>query len=1452
MSRDTMLISTLVKISGEPKTMLTWNHTEVLEWLKDNTDEKTACLIGGQGYTGEQWVNVTVQDLEKIIPKRKVCERLIEDRDEFVDSESQTVEKFLQQGLHGGGTEQTEFVEPFGEFDRPVDIIESCRQYNKYPTSGSRPTDLIEPFRRFVPLKEVFTKGSNFDKFAAEVISFGAACLNECTNGVIYFGVEELKKVGVTVACDQLLLDKCLTQRIVKSFHESQVDKVLKCIRPIRWVPVVCENASGERYIIEISVNPAHELCEDEVFLVNCSKHLYKFDETGCPSVISKSKWGDIFKGQEKLARLRKQKESDSRQRAKRQNSAHRDKLVDLLCRGKSKFRQSSSPILVLPPAGSDLDSDYVEETFSFLSNIKWKAVLDFGDDRKFLDTISKQDRLFKNRKVTKFDTDLGDPSAVRNTKEDAYSGHVPYWIFMNGDADTKWNPENLQNWKKDLEDAFRSCSKMYTKGNKVLIVFLLHSHVTPVYVEACAQLCLQSENFVCIVQDDTIGKAWQAEITRRDYVDKKRVSEQTVSGLSWNYVGEIVKEITSDEPQTCCQVQTNEGEKVLTIKKELCDLHILGFNECENVKITDELLQQKEIEFYKGGKVDWFNFHLRGVCERDILHPLEDKVKSALDTIETVEYAIEKEITEGIIRITLYHQPGSGGTTCARHVLWKFRKKFKCAEITHYTENTCVQIAQLKDFGESPKKDQLPLLLLIDNLDSEKLAELLTNLRKQAKRDRNESRSKVYCVCLTVESRSNLPKDVAGKSDPFECLRQKLSDGEEYWFEKQSENLQKRKLAGHTLVAFNIMKENFDEAFINKTVGDLIRDIPCNKEKFLLKYLAFLNFYDVGQRVVQFREFTDIMDDVDIDWADDFSDALNVLVSQEIGDNTHLCVKISHPLLSGEILKVLRKGEEKLSEFTKKFLNNKYIGIGTHPVKNLREHLAAIVKERAKKGEEGNREPFSPLILAIMKNEDWTEAASVLHLVYDKTGDFFVAQHLARLHIEYKSWASALEYASEAAEKGRNNYHLLDTKGQVYRCKLEAQYESTKNDSIDVSKALDIVKEAQDGITIFKQVQRLSQMNPINRETRPTISGQLGCLQVYASLLQNLALLPVFSPTRLREFLHGGYVPEELESWRRQGDYIDFLQNIPRDVMETVRYMEDFHSHFFLYSYSDKEFGREKHAVISLKNRLAKVICRRHKSSRRATSEHRKNDSWLLGVPNLSSILEELKTMGQHEKQQQEQYLRTLLDDAQECLKREPKNFDYMEYFLSTTLMISCYFDQTDLFTQISYEEAKRWSHRLYTSRMIKPKQIEPYMYYVMFHWPKARDHQGKKEVSDAISAWKRIYSERFANRDAMRAFLFAKGTEFGSFVHAQQLLTQKHRHAKLWKEKDVIERLRRFTGTLHEDGKAVYVQDDRESILSIQTADQFLDSNLFGSRVTFVIAITYMGPKAYDVQRE
>ena len=420
----------------------------------------------------------------------------------------------------------------------------------------------------------------------------------------------------------------------------------------------------------------------------------------------------------------------------------------------------------------------------------------------------------------------------------------------MNGDVSRNRKPKDLTHWKKFTEDACRTCFKTYTKGfksSRVFVVFLLHSQSTEVFADACVQLCIHSENYACIAENEAIAKRWQADLMKYHYIKKIEVEKRLAVGLPWEYVGEIIKEITNNEPHVMCKVPTSIGDQVLKIKNELYDLSVVGSNECDNSENfcspekLDEFLKMKEAEFYKGGKVDWWNFWSDGVCERDIFKQLCQKVRSAL-----FQEGVEGEIEQGIKTLRLYHQPGSGGTTCALHVLWEFRQDVKCAEIVHLTENTCSQIVKLREFGESIAKDPGPVLLLIDNADRDKTLELLTDLKKHSEMRERFATKLAYCVCLIVDRRSNLRS--TGKFEQYDCLYQHLSRHERVLFQKQSEKIQE-KHSIRTLIAFNIMKANFDPDFIKENVARLIRDITSKQELFLLRYLSFINVYDISQK---------------------------------------------------------------------------------------------------------------------------------------------------------------------------------------------------------------------------------------------------------------------------------------------------------------------------------------------------------------------------------------------------------------------------------------------------------------------------------------------------------------------------------------------------------------------------------------------------------------------------
>ena len=1475
-------------ILDEELPMWNWSTEELCNWLKEVTDEKTIGTIRSHGLVGKDLINTTLTQLLQLVPKESKCICILEDRDDYIKRERETIKSCTYKKTNND-TEPSDLVEPFRKFGRPIDISDSYQQHAQFPSAPCRPTNLVEdPVRRFVSLESVANTGLEFDILVKEVIVFGAACLNECTNGVLYFGVDKGRIEGTQMKCDKMLLDKIISQQIEKKFHKSQADMVLRCIRPLRWTyvkPQGYASKSVDRYVIEVEVEPTSDLCGEDVYLVDSSRYLYKFG-TGGPVVVDKGQYFKFFNEKYQLAKSRKRREDDSRRQPKQASPAQLDDLVSILCQGKSVLPEGQYPVLVLPPADEDLDSAMIEEQFFFLQYVKWKVVLDFGADRKFLNYMNKHDCLFRIRDIEDFDLEVDGTMSLKNTKEDAYNGHVPIWILMNGDRNRGREPKELRDWKKDTDDACRMCFKTYTEGfksSRVLLVFLLHSKCSSVFVDACAQLYLQAENLACISEEKSIAETWKAALVKYPFVKKEDLSKHIVAGLPWVITGEKIKEIANKEPQSACKVPTSIGDQVLSIKSELFDLDIVGSNECSDDKLPQdsekqEFLKSKEVKFYKGGEVDWWNFWSESVVKRDLFSQLCKKVKSAL-----FEEGVEGEVEKGIKTVTLYHQPGSGGTTCAKHILWDFRQDVKCAEIVHCTENTCSQIGKLRDFGEIGDYDPGPLLLLIDNMDPEKTFELMTNLkRKSGTRDKNVSKpNAVYCVCLMVERRPNLPNEGMAKDEHYECLRQRLSSREQYLFGKQSEGYEKD--LSDTLIAFNIMKENFDSHFIEEAVTKFIHGITSS-EKLFLKYLAFLNFYDICQKTVEVAAFDDIMrGHTDPYWEEYLSDALCVLVNRKSCENGHRGLKISHPLLSGEILKVMRK--EPLSEFTVDLLTHKFLQSKvSYAAVNLRRLFASIVKQRVV-NKSGYREPFAPLILQIKQEESWQKAAHVLQKVYELTGDAFVAQQLARLNIDAECWGSAKEYASTAAAMIPDNYHLLDTKGQVYRHSLEKNYDSAsgmEHPIVTLSDMQRMVQEAYEATKIFKGVQKLCHITySKDQSTKPTISGQLGSLQIYASILENLSLLRVFGgkPQRrvskmLRDFLHEKTVPDELGEW--EDDNITFLQGIPEDAKETLRYVEDFHAQlntgFIRLKDSDYEveIARQKKAITSLKRRLYKFILKVNVASTDLMAGHPKDSIWLLGGTSFNNILDrlDLKTgilsdEGQQEEARdvsftdgdREEMLQNLLFCAEECIRGDPHHYEAIECFLSVALIVSCYFDQTELASKILYDDVLDRSKVLFNIRNVKPNRIEPYMYYVMLHWPASQNSPERKSVSDAIKTWKEVYTEKNPNIPANQAFYLTGGKGLKSLIHRSQLYnSKKHRGDMFWRDENVRQKLKRFTGSLDGKGNLVYLQGEEceEYILTMPTSYTIQDSLLWRSTVTFVIAFTFMGPKAYDVQRK
>ena len=444
----------------------------------------------------------------------------------------------------------------------------------------------------------------------------------------------------------------------------------------------------------------------------------------------------------------------------------------------------------------------------------------------------------------------------------------------------------------------------------------------------------------------------------------------------------------------------------------------------------------------------------------------------------------------DGVGKVTLYHEPGAGGTTSAKHVLWDLRAEYRCAEVKTITPATYDQIVTFHSFKESTQPGDVPrpVLLLLDNPDEDKAIDLMTKMKEEARKQAADQ-DNMYCVFLLVLRKKfeSLLED-----DDFNTLvlRQHFDDDELEWFHTTYEDMEQRKETDpnmtdpKTLFAFNIMKQNFNRAKIETTVRDIVNRIKNDNEVKLLKMLALLNMYDIHQRPVPASAFDYLMNpihksinpiipsgkfsrkiidshvrpDAVIIWENHLSQDIRILLNVNAGHIHAMNLKtlsIFHPLMSEAILKVLRRAdsitiEEQRSNASRSnekiplsdivlevlllpFLKCKAImAIRTL----LRTNIAGILKNRERRST-GELEKFSPLVLEVAADEGTAVAFEVLKTGFQCTDDPFVCQQLARMLIKGSKWDEAEDYAKKATDAIRNNSWLWHTRGEVYRRQL-------------------------------------------------------------------------------------------------------------------------------------------------------------------------------------------------------------------------------------------------------------------------------------------------------------------------------------------------------------------------------------------------------------------------------
>ena len=1105
---------------------MSWSEDQVCMWLKENNLDRKKLFkkIRNENITGLVLSHITVNEINHIF--KDVLS--FGDRKTLEIKRNKLLEDYTESNVKNN-------VSMTSNCSRRDPTTEVLRKFDKCTTSsfkykkggitktfdqGSR--GLLRPTHLFTSLDATDDK-SRLCEFEDKTLKFICSCLNDRQNGTIHFGIKQKNHnkegeiYGISLSSGENEYIKCLSATISKGFCSDDRDVVYSCTRKPQIIEVSDSdfNPTPSLFVIEIDVVPSATVCGNSAFFLHLPRSgnvdsaeevdkvnikLYKFVQ-GETKMIEGRDLIKFMEFKQKLAKHRE--EEEERGTFPKIGEDLKLKLTRLLCGGDDYFCASRLfPILVTNKPTDEISDEFIKQKLNFLSLIPWKAVFDFDDKGRIYNFLEgEQDHGLRVIPTPEeFDhrseINLKDPGRIESLKCEIKRTVNITWIFSNGYNLVGEKSSDPSKWRRTKNEGHKHIVGFFgdeIPAERALIIFCLFSKDWQVMLEAAE--CFFSvfpRRCLCLIADEHIADGWVDELKRRHYVDDVDIKENMVIGMPWLHICETITSFINVPDRTICRLPTST-QGICTIEKKiinnLCDLGILGTNACDAENTSEFDLNKKlaevELNFYQGADVDWWNFWSQSVCERNKLHDLKRRVEEILrgNTIADDHF---------VGRVLLFHEPGAGGSTIARHVLWEFRKEYRCAVIKDITDLTADQIKTFREYKDSSNPS--PVILLLDNQDEDKVRNLWVTLEKQARRLMRESEhQRIMCLLLVCQRKSNITVIPHGTV----TLKQELTDKEKAWFESKARKMSKD-VNPELLLSFNIMKEGFNMNVISKTVQQLISDIGDERELYILKYVAFLNTYDFKFQSIPTATFDYFMTDVRKSSMSGGCRFGKTKTPSEIkmSDNIHLLMnrtrkvsmgyidslRITNHLLAAcvlEILQHLNNTKQMTSELALEFITcddifSSRTGMARGDLLRIMKDIL-IHRDRSITGNPQTK--FAPLIQNIVDNESPKQAKTLLETFYVMANkDPFIAQQLARICMHNEEWDIAEKYAKEATAEQPENSFFWDTYGRIALSQLCARYKMLhdkkpmSNDHIK-----EMVTLSFDGISKFQKVQSLS-----------------------------------------------------------------------------------------------------------------------------------------------------------------------------------------------------------------------------------------------------------------------------------------------------------------------------------------------------------------------------------------
>nr|XP_057929913.1 sterile alpha motif domain-containing protein 9-like isoform X2 [Doryrhamphus excisus] len=1084
-------------------------------------------------------------------------------------------------------------------------------------------------------------------------------------------------------------------------------------------------------------------------------------------------------------------------------------------------------------------------------------------------------------------------------------------WVFCNGrhDIESERNMERDYKtwWKKSCRDVEQLvafiCHCDFFNYGRGLIIFLLLSSVDtdkdPFFETYKSFLKYREEenNIITICESTSTYTKWKELIVEKfDYdIDPLSIYELTLSQVN----GTVMALGPFSQSRTKLLPSSDSSAVVLKQKDEdlLTALDILCLNQCENVYEDEsgpefqKFRKQQEEDFYRGGKVKWWNFYF---CDKDSKKTFvkRDKYQNVMGIIRS-----QRVSRNTCVLLNLFHHPGCGATTLVMHVMWELRSEFRCAVLKDTTLPKEDVAAQIIDLMKLESVMPSPVLLLMDDLKETVSDDLVNCIRKAVEDLGNSNVNTPNCKVIVLNCvRSHSPKEQYKHHNSTQCqfITASLSQHEQEEFDKKLEELQKTHDKPENFYTFMIMKSNFDQKYIKDLARNTLKNFDIDTEDAkLFAFLALLNTYvsESGIALSLCEDFfgvkmTRLPVDCVLDKMKVYSNFLIIDRVEECGGYKRL--RILHHSIADACLEQLEQGYNLMaSDITMLMLHcDLFFRKGVVKDKLMLSIVYMLISRRKKDGNE--REPFSPLIDKIHQQQ----GRQTVQDIFVKASSRFsqtasIPQAFARyLCINERDFPEALKWAEKARNITENAY-MIDTIGQVYKSYLKSNMDKEKQEMSHNPDDLDTnIHLAINGIRAFQRAQdqwdNLQLDKPDDQSgdfprKAYNIYGHVGVIEVSFLVFEILVRVPFFEecdPMKKKYFVsflkgsipigsvHKDSSPVNDQFAKIIKDHEPFLLHLKPNVKEKF----DFLNCYFTYTKGNFEFDTLNYRTMCNHfKKYVELFCTAPGELRKVNEDNPKL--------NLSLLIEERRMYLEKNK----------ADTFSGILQHWDKSAHEMEKIVECFAFLQQTVKQKhNIQVKINYILA---NVVLYTfnpkSKLVKSyKQLcdllrealqvvvhpyhlpDPYFLAVLFFWPTLSEENSEIQeyLKHIRSSSRKHLSKLFYKRSTIAHLYLGRQDGLKRLVSKASLdknfLTKMSRDklAQLWwngdifQEKDISGRLLRVSGTI-EQGE-VFANYGKLKIPVNPARRSGIRGGCSTEKISFYLGFAINGPLAYDIQ--